>query len=84
MRDIFTNEYNNHRDEHGESWSNKWFHDFNINTTSIPSRKGFGQRKYFSEEDKKNFALHRKYTMWLVGRPYKQPSFEEWKKSQLN
>lgn len=80
---MLINEYNNHRDEHGESWGDKWFHNNSPSITISITRKGFGI-PFKSEEDKKDFYLHKQYLRWLVGRPYKQPSFEEWKKLQLN
>jgi hypothetical protein len=79
------NEYDNHFDDAGFSWNDPWVHKggTGISITITPTRKGFGI-PFKDEEDKKNFYLHRKYLNWLRGRPYKQPSFEEWKKLQTN
>jgi len=76
---MLVNEYNNHRDADGNSWD---FYHHN-NSPSITIQVG-GVIPFKDEEDKKDFYLHKKYLRWLVGRPYKQPSFEEWKKLQTN
>lgn len=78
------NEYNNHRDDAGFSWNDEWVHKGGFGTSitiTVNPRVPF---RLQSEEDKNDFYLHKRYLNWLRGRPYKQPSFDEWKKLQTN